>query len=422
MRFWELAHMAALDTIQQLQFTDRATAEALLITFMHDELGIDVVSVELRPLAVSLNSFNGFLTLGDGQRLFFKTHTEADTVITEYYNAAHLAEAGYPVLQPVYSSTGVGRQLLIYPVITSPSVFDVAWTIETGDRAAFADLRRAQNDCDDHLRRIYTDTLALQSAEQAAHAPINQLFYHRLAGGRLARFYGAGQGGERTLSLPDGGSIGIDHLRSARWLINGQAYSESLNDLIERAMRLLHPEQSGASIIGHGDAHNGNLFYAGQSSPLLYFDPAFAGRHSPLLDLAKPLFHNVFAMWMYFPREKAQQLNLTARLVDEELHIEHDYALHEVRDMFLRSKVERVLIPTLQNLRARRLLAGNWRETIKAALFCCPLLTMNLTDSMRFPPSIQMLGLAMAVEMGADSSGERSVIDRVLDEAERTLR
>ncbi len=60
-----------------------------------------MTAVELRPLAVSLNSFNGFMTVRDGaagsRRYFFKTHIESDGVIDEYYHAALLAEAGYPV-------------------------------------------------------------------------------------------------------------------------------------------------------------------------------------------------------------------------------------------------------------------------------------------------------------------------------------
>ncbi len=413
--------MSTLDTVQRLQFTDRTAAEDLLVEFMRDELGLDPVSVELRPLAVSLNSFNGFLTLGDGQRLFFKTHTEADTVISEYYNAAELAEAGYPVLQPVYSSTDTGRQLLIYPVIDSPSVFDVGWAIESGDPMEIEGLRRAQNEADDHLRQIYANTLALQSGAEAAAAPVHQLFSHRLVGGRLARFYGAGQGSKATILVPNGKAVPLNILRAAKWSINGQEYSAALNDIIACAVKLLAPDQPGVAVIGHGDAHNGNLFYLNEGPSLLYFDPAFAGRHSPLLDLAKPLFHNVFAMWMYFPHEKARQFRLDARWSDGRIIVEHDYALHEVRYMFLKSKVERVLIPTLQLLRGKGVLREDWREYLKAALFCCPLLTMNLADSSRFPPVVQILGLAMAVEMGAESAGERSLIDRTLDEAERAL-
>ena len=132
----------------------------MLLGFLQDTFTLDVVSVELRPLAVSLNSFNGFLRLADGRRLFFKTHTEPDSVIGEYYNAATLAEAGYPVLQPLFSSTEAGRQLLIYEVVEDPSVFDVAWTIENGDPTLLETLTVAQHDADRALAEIYRDTLA----------------------------------------------------------------------------------------------------------------------------------------------------------------------------------------------------------------------------------------------------------------------
>ena len=69
--------------------------------------------------------------------------------------------------------------------------------------------------------------------------------------------------------------------------------------MIARAKFLLEPAQSGPAVVGHGDAHNGNLFL--REAGMVYFDPAFAGRHDPLLDLVKPLYHNVHAMWMYFP-------------------------------------------------------------------------------------------------------------------------
>ncbi len=196
--------------------------------------------------------------------------------------------------------------------------------------------------------------------------------------------------------------------------------TSNIDQLIEQAIKLLRPEQAGASVIGHGDAHNGNVFFR-EDAPLTYFDPAFAGRHSPLLDLTKPLFHNVFAMWMYFPQEKAAQTRITLRREGDVWRVEHDYALPPIRQMFLRSKVERVLMPMLQTLQARGWLAPDWRAYLKAALFCCPFLTMNLTDPAKFPPEISLLGLAMAVEMGAESRRQRSLIDRTLDEVEAAL-
>lgn len=400
-----------LQRIQQMQFTERSAAETLLLAFLRDIYSPDVTAVELRPLAVSLNSFNGFLSLADGRQLFFKTHTEPDGVIGEYYNAAQLAQAGYPVIQPVFSSTEAGRQLLIYEVIESPSVFDVAWEIERGDPQHITGLSQAQQRADDHLLELYRVTLQHQSDTEAAEAPVHQLFYHRLTGGRLQRFYGSDNG---LINLPTGAHP-LGEVRRARWNINGQLYDQTLNEIIDSATRLLHPAQSGPSILGHGDAHNGNVFYRARERSLLYFDPAFAGRHHPLLDLAKPLFHNVFAMWMYFPVVKAAELTITLRMNADIWHVEHDYILHPIREMFLSSKIERALIPVLLELKKRDQLRADWRAYLKAALFCCPFLTMNLADGEKFPPAISLLGLTMSVEMGAESYGQRSRIDQTLD-------
>lgn len=407
-----------LQEIQTLQFSDKGAAEARLLGFIRETFALDVIAVELRPLAVSLNSFNGFMSLADGQRFFFKTHTEPDGVISEYYNAAMLAQAGYPVIQPVFSSTESGKQFLVYEVIDDPSVFDLAWVVENGQSDVLSALAEAQRAADDALARIYRDTLAWQTAEETARAPVHQLFYHRLTGGRLTRFYGD----EAQIALP-GGSLPIAKVFRARWEINGQQYNVTLTDLIDQAIRLLNPAQADASVIGHGDAHNGNVFFrkTDNKHSLVYFDPAFAGRHHPLLDLTKPVFHNVFAMWMYFPREKQAQTRISLRRQNNRWHVEYGYALHPVREMFLRSKVERVLIPTLNDLQVRGWLRTDWRAFLKAALFCCPLLTMNLADSAKFPPEISLLGLSMAVEMGAESSGQRSLIDRMLDEVTAKL-
>src|SRR5262249_15618880 len=99
-----------LQQIQALQFTDRAAAEGLLLAFVRETFpALDTVGVELRPLAVSLNSFNGFLTLADKSKLFFKTHVEPGSVIDEYYNSMLLVQSGYPVILPRYASTEYGK-------------------------------------------------------------------------------------------------------------------------------------------------------------------------------------------------------------------------------------------------------------------------------------------------------------------------
>jgi hypothetical protein len=384
-----------LQRIQSLQFTDKAAAERLLLSFVRELFPrLAVISVELRPQAVSLNSFNGYLTLADGRRLFFKTHVEPNSVIGEYYNAQALAEVGYPVIAPLYASTEYGKQFLIYDLINAPSVFEVAYALEHGERRDLGALTAAQQAADSQLLEIYRATLRPITAPENAEAPIHQLFYHRLAGKRYADFYC-----HKPFELPQG-CLEWEELLKRRWIINGKAYPHTLGALIERAKRALEPEQPAWSIVGHGDAHNGNVFFT--AAGLQYFDPAFGGRHHPLLDLAKPLFHNVSATWMYHPREVAAQLHLSYSDDGETIRVQHNYAPSPVRQMFRQSKVERVLRPIWSELVRRgespELLTG----LFQSALLCCPLLTLNLADRERFPAEIGLLGLALCVAVGCE--------------------
>ena len=113
----------ALQLVQRLQFSQPDEATALLLQLLREIFPLDIRAVQLRPLAVSLNSINGTLTLADGHHLFFKSHVEPDSAISEYYQATALAQAGWPVIQPLYSSTAWGRQLLLYEVVNDPTGF-----------------------------------------------------------------------------------------------------------------------------------------------------------------------------------------------------------------------------------------------------------------------------------------------------------
>lgn len=398
-----------LQEIQALQFRDRDAANQKLLDFLNENLPFNIAKVEVRPLAVSLNSINGFITKEDGEKLFFKTHIEPQSIIHEYYNSSILAEAGYPVIKPIFSGTEWGKQLLIYPYFDAPSLFDVARDIETNKRDDAETIIALQEKADEQLREIYFNTLQPLTAKEHKSVPVHQLFFHRLTGGRLREFY---QGKE--ILLP-GNALQFEELAGMKWRINGLEYQDTLNELIHRAIALLNPEIGGEipSIVGHGDAHNGNVFVDEDKAELIYFDPAFAGRHSPFLDLTKPLFHNVFAIWMYFPKEIAAELSINWEIKDGKIVVEHDFKPSAVRVGFLKSKIERVLKPLLAELRAKNCLSSQWREYLKLALFCCPFLTMNLSDRLKFPPEITLLGLATSVEMGSSTLGE---IDSFLDE------
>jgi hypothetical protein len=390
-----------LQRIQSLQFIDKAAAEQLLLSFVRELFPkLAAIRVELRPQAVSLNSFSGYLTLADGRRLFFKTHVEPNSVISEYYNTQLLAEVGYPVIAPLYASTEYGKQFLIYDLINEPSVFEVAYALDHGQRNDLGALTAAQNAADAQLFEIYRATLRPITAPENAKAPIHQLFYHRLTGGRYAEFYVG-----KPFVLPQG-CLDWEALLARRWVINGKAYPCTLDTLIERAKRFLDPDQPSWSIVGHGDAHNGNVFFT--PAGLRYFDPAFGGRHHPLLDLAKPLFHNVLATWIYHPQEVAARLQISYSDDGEQLRVEHNYAPSAVRKMFRASKLERVLRPIWLELTRRGESPETLTALLQSALLCCPLLTLNLADRARFPAEIGLLGLALSVTVGCEPILETS--------------
>lgn len=384
-----------LRQIQALQFTDKPAAEALLLAFVRETFpDLMAFHVELRPLAVSLNSFNGFLTLSDGRRLFFKSHVEPGSVVSEYYNSDLLAEAGYPILKPIRASTDYGRQVLIYDVIESPSVFDVARALERGERDDLHALAAAQHAADDTLLQIYLNTLQWQVDSDAANAPIHQLFHHRLAGSRYQEFYAG-----KPFTLPNGETLLWEDILERRWVINGTAFERTLGEALGDARRLLTPAKHGWSVVGHGDAHNGNVFFTAEG--LLYFDPAFGGPHSPLLDLAKPLFHNTAATWMYHPAEVGAALTITLHDDGQTLTIEHDYRPSLIRGMFKQSKIERVYLPLVDHLtQIDKTPRAYYDDLLSAALLCCPLLTMNLADRAKFSPEVALLGLSYVVQVG----------------------
>lgn len=439
-----------LATIQKLQFERREVAEKLLRLWFAREMNLATESVRLVPRPVSLNSFNGFYT-SVGHEAFFKTHVEEHGVLNEYYNSSLLHEAGYNVVRPTQQKSEKERQMVIYPVVTLPVMFDLMHTQETGQElpagiSADTLLEAERAECR-HLLEIYARTL--QSEQNTSSAPVHQLFWHRLTK-RFYEFYA-----DKSLPLPEnnGGTGGIKgataqasavtfaQIMSADWIINGIEQKHTLDELITSGQRVLDPKRPAATVVGHGDAHFGNVFLS-QPYPLtfvedpakgatitspghtdytlvkngappgtpyryLYFDPAFAGHHSPLLDIVKPLFHNIFAMWMYFPQDIARDLQIEVRVEGGCIIVEHNYHLTPIRQTMLHLKQEKLLLPLVAWLKERGVLPEDWQEILKLALMCCPLLTVDLFDTARRPPAIGWLGLSQAIQLGNNGLPDR---------------
>lgn len=392
--------------IQRLQFQDRSAAEARLKNYLHLLGMVDIDGLHLNVKPESLNSINGIANFNNGNQLFFKTHIEENEKISEYYNSALLAENGYPVVLPKRERTTPGEQIAFYEIVSFPTLFDLSHEEENQPKLSDqgSALVNAQEALDKKLFEIYQSTLLGSDDYPEQHPPIHQLFSERLdPDGRLGLFYL-----KKQLPLNQG-NISIEDFFEFQWIINGVQYKETIGDLINQANKLLNPKIPQPTIIGHGDAHNGNVFWNDGNKELMYFDAAFAGRHSAFLDLTKPLFHNTFAKWMYFPEETSKDLKVSYSISNKTIEINHNFTPSLLRVRYLNSKVENLLKPLLRELKIRNQLPLEWLATLKSALFCCPLLTVNLAAEYnrsgklaeRYPESIKLLGFAMAVEVGA---------------------
>jgi hypothetical protein len=411
----------ALNDIQKLQFHDRAAAEDAVLHLLRRQETMPIAHVELRVKPESLNSVNGYVTTSDGARFFFKAHTEENEQLDSYYNADLLLHAGYPVLKPQRVSSCPGQQFVLYELITLPTLFDITEQLDsdgphTTDRTDA--VCAAQSALDSTVFAVYEKSLRWASTDEHAAAPVRQLFDYRLQdSGRVGLFYN-----NKEVEL-GGTRVKFNSLAKQRWIVNGVSYPNCLDDIIRLSRELLKPAP-GPVIIGHGDRHNGNVFYDRDAGRLFLFDPAFAGQHSPVLDLAKPIFHNVFARWMYFPDRVQADLRLEYEIFSDHVVVDHSFVPSSLRMEYLKSLQDNLLRPTMKLLSDQNMLSGDWLQQLRCALFCCAFLTVDLfaerlpkgTLAQTYSSEIKMLGLSLAVELGNPSYEGTNTLTQILDD------
>lgn len=395
-------------------------AEEMLALFLRDLFPLDIKTVDIRRDALSLNSVNGFVNLNDGGKLFFKFHhEEKEEALTEYYNSQLLSDNGYPVEMPAFVSKEVGKQVLLYPVITSERLADTCKKIEQGDNTEFAGVVAAQDELDEIDAELYIKTLHRAKPAQLADEPILQLFYNRLLkGGRKEQFYDG-----KECEFP-GLKINFDELQKLKWRINGVEYNCTLQQAFADSFTILAPEAHGeyTALVAHGDAHNGNVWY-NKGKGLSLFDPAFAGKHIPaLLAEIKATFHNIFAhpLWLYDSQEADKNLTVTCKINGGFIEVQHNWQLSDLRTEFLKSKQTKLWKPLLAELQKRGELPENWEKYMRLALFCCPTLVMNLRanagNSRNFHTlKTSALGFAISIMLSSAPTAGKDVISEFFD-------
>jgi hypothetical protein len=401
---------------------DHETAAHEATTALRGTFGLDVSAVQFTQDEYSLNSVSGRAVLSDGTAYFFKFHQEEgeEENVAEYYRAHLLDEAGLPVEVPVAASRAPGAQMVLYRWHSEPRLADICFDLERAHGAAAslgAPLLGARRAMDARIGEVFLETLAPPVATSADSA-IHQLFFHRLADAS-GRFPGA-----RYLGYYHADPAFAD-VASKRWRVNGVEYQSSLAQLAAQAADLLAPVRLAELpvVTAHGDDHHGNVWVIdeGSAAPVLrLFDAAFAATDIPaLLAPVKATYHNALAhpFWLYHPDEAAGRFRVDTDVVGDVFEVCHDAELTQLRREVLASAAELIWKPLLRELAQRSWLPANWREIVRSAMFCCPMLVTNLMAGQR-PPSIRLLGLAQAVAAGSEpAAGGRDEISSFLDRA-----
>jgi hypothetical protein len=408
--------MSSLEAlVKQAKQSPRA-AETELLSMLRDifpELAIETLAINTGS-EVSLNSVNGICVTQAGRRLFFKFHAEEgetqSMVGGEYYRAELLANLGLATIKPVAVSTKPGSQCLVYEEITAPTAYDVCGAqddvyLHTGKYDPVTEqLLVAEENYIKKATAIMLRTLEPPSPE-TTNAPLMQLFSHRLngAGGavpRLDLFYTG-----KPVTLPDGTKQPFESIASKKWTINGKILPHTLAEIIQQSKQHLAVEtlMHEATVISHGDDHNGNKFFI--ENEFVTFDPAFAGRHPALLAPMKGTMHNgpLHPFWYYKPARVHDQLQINYSATADQ--IELMYNAGEILAPPLRKKIvilhmQHVWQPLLNELAQHNLLTKNWRSILKCASFACPFLAVNMIDAARLPshPQLSLFNLAQCVE------------------------
>lgn len=209
--------------------------------------------------------------------------------------------------------------------------------------------------------------------------PIHRFFYSRLINDvRFSHLYGD------SLSI-GGGSLSAAKLLEKRWKVNGVIYP-SLGALFELAIGELHPSSvqnaSCPIVFGLGDAHGGNVMIGDNVSlnngrHILYVDYEVAGFHPIMLDLAKPLYNDVFFSTLYMDVLPELPNTTTYSINDDLIEVDFPQQVDDITQAGFDIK-RRYLLQPLFELAARhgRDLQKNI-PLLSNALFVCATLTRD---------------------------------------------
>ncbi|KAF8901039.1 hypothetical protein CPB84DRAFT_1847020 [Gymnopilus junonius] len=245
-----------------------------------------------------------------------------------------------------------------------------------------AEMRKAED-----ILTLYCNTTGRQPSE----TNIQQFFCDRILDGqRLCFLY--------PLGLTLGGmSYTVDQILSWSVRVNGKHYS-CLATTFKEALALLSIED--ITVIGLGDGHGGNVLVGekGDSSAeaLRYIDYEAAGRHSPWLDMAKPIYNDVFYSIFYadlLGRDLFADGTVQIKIQEYGVDIKFVFFPDDLTCGIWQVKKQYLLDPFVNYIQSQGFNTDNWNRKVGLALLCCALLTRNFSTR----PDLFFANMALGV-------------------------
>ncbi|KAI0525457.1 hypothetical protein F5B22DRAFT_658295 [Xylaria bambusicola] len=235
--------------------------------------------------------------------------------------------------------------------------------------------------------RAYRSSLSLERNSSAHRCNIQRFFHDRLLENRRVQaHYGHG------ISL-GGQTISLDRLLSLRWLINGTSYP-SLYQAYKEASDIISPTSaqilSCPTVFGLGDAHGGNVMIdessakGGGTSDILFIDYEVAGFHPVMLDLAKPLYNDLFYEMLYrrlTPSCISLGLKYTLDMETNTVILDMKPQIDNLTQALLDIKLRYLIKPLCDEL---RFLGANLEDHVpllSTSLFLCATLGLSLASN-----------------------------------------
>lgn len=317
---------------------------------------------------------------GMATKIFCKHSHHSQQEVEGATNAA----AFYPRVQlPRVTSSGE----LLYPFFEGMTESELRLSFHRSGRSdwhaaetvLYAELAKAED-----MLRAYRKCLMgpNECRSETAGQPIHRFFHSRLVqNGRFREFYGDSfHIGGKTLSMAE--------FLEIHWKVNGAVYP-SLGELFHIAINVVHPGSrqslSCPVVFGLGDAHGANIMIANDVSldngrEILYVDYEVAGFHPIMLDLAKPLFIDVFFDTLY--------MDILPEIPETRYEIEEDFiniqftphadditqAIFDVKQRYLLQPLFELVLSLGGDLEKNVPLLSN-------ALLLCAILTRNYSKT-----------------------------------------